>query len=171
MDFKTLMQTRYSVRNYQPEPLSEELLMEVLEAGRMAPTAVNKQPFVFVVVNTEDKLKEISAAYPRDWFKTAPQVIVICGDHRAAWKRGNDGKDHTDIDVAIATDHITLRATELGLGTCWVCNFDAEQVSKALSLPDHIEPVVLLPIGRPKEAETPSKKRKSLSDLVRFNEY
>ena len=171
MDFKDLMQTRHSVRSYKKEVLPDELLNEILEAGRMAPTAVNKQPFIFVVVNNPGKLKEIHEAYPRDWFGKAPQIIVICGDHSAAWKRGNDGKDHTDIDVAIATDHITLRAAELGLGTCWVCNFDAAKVSKTLSLPEHIEPAVLLPIGRPEEAEIPPKKRKSLSELVRFNEY
>jgi nitroreductase len=171
MDFKDLMLARHSVRSFKKELLSDEMLNEILEAGRMAPTAVNKQPFVFVVVNKPENLKELSEAYPRDWFAKAPQVIVICGDHSAAWKRGNDGKDHTDIDVAIATDHITLRAAELGLGTCWVCNFDPEKVSKALNLPEHIEPAVLLPIGRPDEVEIPPKKRKSLSELVRFNGY
>jgi nitroreductase len=171
MDFKPLMQTRHSVRSFRNELLSEELLNEVLEAGRLAPTAVNKQPFIFIVVNEAEKLKELHEAYPREWFRKAPQVIVICGDHEAAWKRGNDGKDHTDIDVAIATDHITLRAAELGLGTCWVCNFEPSKVVKALSLPGHIEPAVLLPIGRPEEAETPPKKRKPLTDLVRFNGY
>jgi nitroreductase len=171
MDFKPLIQARHSVRSFKSELLSDEIINEVLEAGRLAPTAVNKQPFVFVVINDPEKLKEIHEAYPREWFKKAPQVIVICGDHEAAWKRGNDGKDYTDIDVAIATDHITLRATELGLGTCWVCNFEAAKVTKALSLPEHIEPTVLLPIGRPDEAENPPKKRKSLSELVRFNGY
>ncbi|WP_016776055.1 nitroreductase family protein [Anaerophaga thermohalophila] len=171
MDFKTLINARYSVRKYKPEPISEELLNEVLDAGRMAPTAVNFQPFVFIVVNEQGKLKELYHAYPREWFATAPQVIVVCGDHKTSWKRGNDGKDHADIDVAIATDHMTLRAAELGLGTCWVCNFDAEKVSKALNLPGHLEPAVLLPIGRPEEVESPPKKRKSLSELVKFNGY
>jgi nitroreductase len=171
MDFKALIEARYSVRKYKSEILSDELLNEVLDAGRMAPTAVNKQPFIFIVINDSKKLQKIREAYPHKWFAAVPQVIVICGDHEAAWKRGNDGKDHTNIDVAIATDHITLRATELGLGTCWVCNFDASQVSKALNLPGHIEPAVLLPIGRPEEVEAPLKKRKHLSELVRFNEY
>lgn len=171
MDFKPLIAARYSVRNYKPEVLSDELLNEVLEAGRMAPTAVNKQPFVFVVVNDPAKLKQLQEAYPRDWFAKVNQVIVICGDHKTAWKRSFDGKDHTDIDVAIATDHMTLRATELGLGTCWVCNFDPAKVSKTLNLPGHLEPTVLLPIGRPDEVEAPAKKRKSLSDMVIFNGY
>lgn len=171
MEFKSLITTRYSVRKYKPERLSEELLNEVLEAGRMAPTAVNYQPFVFIVINDPEKLKALYEAYPREWFAKAPQVIVICSDHSASWKRGHDGKDHADIDVAIATDHMTLRATELGLGTCWVCNFDPPKVSKALNLPGHIEPTVLLPIGRPEEVEAPIKKRKPLSELVRFNGY
>ena len=56
--------------------------------------------------------------------RTAPCVIVICGDHGASWKRKADGKDLCDVDVAITTDHMTLQATELGLATCWICNFD-----------------------------------------------
>jgi nitroreductase len=171
MDFKTLMSSRYSVRKYKPEILTKELINEVLEAGRIAPTAVNRQPFVFVVVNDPEKLKLLQEAYPRDWFKQAPQVIVVCGDHKTAWKRSVDGKDHTDIDLAIATDHMTLRATELGLGTCWVCNFDPAKVSKTLNLPGHLEPAVLLPIGHPEEVEVPQKNRKSLSELVVFNGY
>jgi len=170
MDFKSLIKARHSVRKYKPEVLSDELLNEVLDAGRIAPTAVNKQPFVFIVLTEKEKLDAIYQAYPREWFATAPQVIVICGDHQASWKR-NDGKDHADIDVAIATDHMTLRAAELGLGTCWVCNFDVEKATKALNLPGHIEPAVLLPIGRPEEVEVPPKKRKPLSDIVRFNGY
>ncbi|MFO7999849.1 MAG: nitroreductase family protein [Marinilabilia sp.] len=171
MDFKTLIRTRYSARKYKPEAISEKLLNEVLDAGRMAPTAVNKQPFLFIVVNKKDKLKELYEAYPREWFATAPSVIVVCADHSSSWKRGNDGKDHADIDAAIATDHMTLRAAELGLGTCWVCNFDPEKAAQTLNLPGHIEPAVLLPIGKPEEVEGPLKKRKALSELVKFNEY
>jgi nitroreductase len=171
MDFQELIKARHSVRKYKPESLSEELLNEVLNAGRLAPTAVNKQPFVFIVVNEKDKLDAVFQAYPREWFATAKQVIIVCADHRASWKRSSDGKDHADIDLAIATDHMTLRATELGLGTCWVCNFDAAMISKAFNLPGHIEPAVLLPIGRPEEINPPSKKRKALSEIVRFNEY
>ncbi|PWD97899.1 nitroreductase family protein [Marinilabilia rubra] len=171
MDFKPLIEARYSVRKYKPEILSDELLNEVLDAGRMAPTAVNKQPFVFVVVNDPDKLKQLHEAYSRDWFSQVLQVIVICGDHKTAWKRSVDGKDHTDIDLAIATDHMTLRATELELGTCWVCNFDPAKVSKTLNLPGHLEPAVLLPIGRPEEVEAPPKRRKTLSEMVVFNGY
>jgi nitroreductase len=171
MDFKKLIETRYSSRKYKPEALDSETLSEVLEAGRMAPTAVNKQPFVFIVINEKEKLDALYEAYPREWFSTAPCVIIVCADHSASWKRGNDGKDHADIDAAIATDHMTLRAAELGLGTCWVCNFDPTVVTKKFNLPGHLEPTVLLPIGKPAEAEIPPKKRKSFDQLVRFNEY
>ncbi len=171
MDFKKLIETRYSTRKYKVGPIDDETLNEVLDAGRMAPTAVNKQPFVFLVVNEKEKLDALYEAYPRKWFATAPCVIVVCADHSASWKRGHDGKDHADIDAAIATDHMTLRATELGLGTCWVCNFDPSVVTKNFNLPEHLEPAVMLPVGKPGEAEIPPKKRKSLSQLVRFNEY
>ena len=90
--------------------------------------------------------KQIATTYGRRWFSEAPVILVICGDHSAAWKRA-DGKDHTDIDISIIVDHITLAAAEQGLGTCWICNFDAEKCSEILNLPQHIEPIVMLPVG------------------------
>lgn len=171
MDFKELLEGRHSIRSFTPEKLTDELLDKVLDAGRMAPSAHNNQPWLFVVVNDSDTLQQLSQAYPRSWFSRAPQVIVVCADHQQSWKRAIDQKDHADIDIAIATDHMTLRACELGLGTCWVCHFDPEKAAEALNLPQHVEPVVFLPIGRPDETKVPPKKRKSLNEVVRFNGY
>ena len=114
-------------------------------------------------------LGRLYACYPREWFKTAPCVIAICGDHNEGWHRTRDGKDHTDIDVAITVDHLTLMATEMGLGSCWVCNFDAEKCSEVLGLPAHIEPIVLLPVGFPANHNnhgSAEKKRKPLHSIT-----
>lgn len=170
MDLHELLIKRFSARSFKPEPVPSSLIIEVLEAGRLAPSAVNYQPWIFIVVEDKDLLSSLWGAYPREWFKTAPQVIVICGNHDESWKRGIDQKDHCDIDSSIAIDHMTLMATYRGLGTCWVCNFNPILVSKALSLPPHLEPIALLPIGFPADGTvTPEKKRKPLSEIAFLN--
>lgn len=166
MHFNQLLRERYSVREYKPLKVSKALVVEVLEAGRMAPSAANKQPWNFVLVEEDENLKMIKTAYGREWIKDVPQIIVICGNHNESWKRAIDRKDHCDVDAAIAIDHMTLRAAELGLGTCWVCHFDPDIVKKTLNLPEHIEPIALLPIGYPMESKAPVKKRKAFSDVV-----
>jgi nitroreductase len=165
MHFNLLLKERYSVRDYKPLKVSKALITQVLEAGRMAPSANNQQPWYFISVCENDQLDRIKKAYPREWFSKVPQVIVICGDHDQAWKRSYDNKDHCDIDVAIAVDHMTLRAAELGLGTCWVCHFDPKVVSEILELPGHIEPMAILPIGYPSNPGVPLKKRKSSEEV------
>lgn len=170
MNFSELINSRVSVRKYKNTPVEEGKLLQVLEAGQVAPSAVNFQPWHFIVINESHQLAKIQNTYQREWIKQAPVIIVVCSDHSVSWKRNSDGKDSADIDVAIAVDHMTLMATELGLGTCWVCNFDVDNVSELLELPKHIEPCVLLPIGYP-DTETGIKKRKSLSEIVHRNKF
>lgn len=158
MEVKEAIALRRSVRNYKSELPSRELLTEVLEAGRQAPTAVNRQPMRFVCVTNAEMLAKIQTTYHRDWFKTAPAVIVIIAKHDESWHRKIDGKDHADIDAAIAVDHMTLRATDLGLGTCWVCNFEPEAVREILSLKAEEEAVALLPIGYDAEPDADVKR-------------
>ncbi|MCL6590851.1 MAG: nitroreductase family protein [Firmicutes bacterium] len=170
MSFLEIAKKRYSVRKYQKKAVEPEKLQQVLEAGRIAPSAVNYQPWVFVVAQTGEARKKIAATYPREWLAEAPVIIVICGDHSQAWKR-RDGKDHCDIDAAIAIDHMTLAAASLGLGTCWVCAFDAALCHQALGLPSHLEPIALLPLGYPADAPDPARyetKRKKLDEIVRW---
>lgn len=168
MNFNQLISTRYSLREYSSKKVKKELIEKILEAGVIAPTAANKQPFKIVVVDDQNILNEIKNAYPRDWFKTVSQLFIIFGNHQTSWKRP-DGKDHCDIDIAIVVDHMTLMATELGLGSCWICNFDAKMVANILKAPSHIEPMVLLPIGFPVSSEIPNKKRLPINELVSWN--
>ncbi|MFO8129697.1 MAG: nitroreductase family protein [Bacteroidales bacterium] len=168
MDFIDLAKKRFSSRNFLDAKVEPEKLNKVLEAGRIAPSAVNKQPWIFIVVQEEDQLKGMHEVYDRDWFATAPLAIVVCGDHKQSWTR-SDGKDHCDIDVAIASDHMTLAATALGLSTCWVCNFDRDKLSELLQLPSHIEPMVIFPLGYPadnKAANRHVEDRKPLDKIV-----
>jgi nitroreductase len=171
MTFIELVKARQSVRNYKPNLQSKELLEQVLEAARLAPSAVNKQPWKFIVVTESALLKQLYSFYNRDWIETAPACIVVCGDHAESWHRAKDDKDHTNIDTAITIDHLTLQAAELGLGTCWVCNFDAEKCSELFELPSNIEPIALIPIGYPvneEDLQPNEKKRKSLNEIVEW---
>ncbi len=171
MHVKQAINNRYSERTYKPDKPSAEEVYELLDAGRLAPSACNKQPWKFIVVSEADNLKKIAETYPREWFAKVPMLIVICGEHAEAWKRtATDNKDHTDIDVAIAVDHITLRAVELGLATCWICAFNPNEIAKILKLPIGTEPVAILSVGYP-NGKIPEKKRKNLDEIVYSEEY
>jgi len=170
MNLNQLIKQRFSVRKYKNEFVEHEKLLQILEAGRLAPSAVNYQPWHFIVVRQPENLKKLHSVYKRDWIKSAPVIIVACADHSQSWKRSSDGKDSADIDLAIAVDHMTLQASELGLGTCWICNFDVNRCSDLFKLPSQIEPVVLLPIGYP-EIDSPDKKRKSMEEIIRWEEF
>ncbi len=165
MTFIELAKKRYSVRDYKDVPVEREKLLQVIEAARVAPSAVNYQPLQFIIV-TENALKsKVSEAYPRDWFKKVPAIIVVCGDHSKSWKR-KDGKDHCDIDAAIAVDHMTLAATDLGLGTCWVCAFDEKRCHEVLDLPENMEVIVMMPLGYASGDNRQESKRKSFDEIV-----
>lgn len=173
MNFLELAKSRYSVRNYLAKPVEEEKLNYVLECGRIAPSAANYQPWQIIVIRDGDMKKKIAATYNRKWFAEAPVILVFCGDHSTAWKRA-DGKVHTDIDIAIIADHMTLASAELGLGTCWICNFDAKACRETLRLPDHVEPIAYLSLGYPddpKDTYSRHLNRKSLDEIIRYENF
>ena len=169
MHFKELIKSRYSVRDYHTNKVDRTLLKEVVNAGRLAPSAANRQPWQFVVVDDDEILEKIRASYTRDWFSKAPNLIIVYGNHEESWKRSYDNKDHCDIDIAIAVDHMTLMATELGLGTCWVCHFNADVINDVIKNDKGLEPVAILTIGYPVENKPPIKKRKDLDEVISFN--
>ncbi len=162
--FIELAEARCSVRGYRSDPLPEELLNQVLEAGRLAPSACNLQPWHVMVVREQEQRDALSEAYSRDWVWQAPVLLVVCVDTQTAWKRG-DGKSYADVDGSILMDHMTLCATDLGLGTCWIGAFDAPLLRERLGLPEGIEPLAMTPLGYP-DAEPRPKKRKALDEFV-----
>ncbi len=169
MEFENLIAKRYSVRAYKKDPVEDEKLNRILEAARLAPSAANRQPYRIIVVHTEGRKKELNRIYPAEWFVQAPIVLVICGIVNAAWVR-RDGKNHVDVDCAIAMDHIILAATNLGLGTCWICAFDAQEAKKVLKIPQGVEPIAFTPLGNP--ADSPKeKKRKPLQQIVCYENW
>lgn len=167
MDFKDLVKERYSVRQYKDKEVERETLEGIFETMRNAPSAMNLQPWKFIVV-TDTKVKEdLAETYHLDWINKAPVLIVACGDHSESWVH-EDGKDYCDVDVAIAVDHLTLAAVEQGLGTCWVCAFDREACAKILDLPENLEAITIIPMGYPLDQPVRDKKRKSLDEIVSF---
>jgi nitroreductase len=171
MDFMEIVRKRYSVRKYTEEPVGDDLLALILEAGRLAPTGANYQPQRLIVIRQKDgleRLKKGANVYG------APLAILICADHDDVWKRRYDGKTLTDIDTSIVTTHMMLEATELGLGTLWVCHFDPEIVRTEFGLPAHLEPVHILAVGYAHEKARevrPRTTRKPMEETVWYERY
>ena len=165
--FLELAEKRRSVRAYKPDAVPEELLQQVLEAGRLAPSACNKQPWRFIVVRSETARRALGAAYAREWFWKAPVVIAVCILTQEAWVRSYDGRNYAMVDGALAMDHLTLAAAEAGLGTCWIGAFDPAAVRDILGLPDGVEVVGMTPLGYPAvEANPRVRSRRPLGETV-----
>ena len=165
MNFLELVKLRYSCRAYKPLGVEKEKLDYILECVRLAPSAVNKQPWCFRIVSKEEDKVRLQQCYNRDWFKTAPMYVVASVLHDEEWVR-SDGKHHGDIDIAIAVEHLCLAATEQGLATCWVCSFDAVLCKELFNLSDNEEPAVLIPLGYAADEVKP-KNRKPIETIVR----
>lgn len=164
MNFKDLCAARYSCRQYKSDPVPQDKLAYIQECVRLAPSAVNLQPWHFLLVTDEERLSQIRACYKRDWIQTAPAIAVCCVRRDEAWTRRYDGHNHADIDIAIATEHLCLAATEQGLGNCWVCNFDVEALRQTGIVPEGYEAAVLVPIGYPAD-EPREKNRKPMAEV------
>lgn len=163
-----LLQNRYSVRNYLNQEVEKEKINYILECARIAPSACNNQPWHFYIVQDEKTRAEIYNAYPREWLKPAPTFIIVCKDVSQSWKRPKDGMDSGDIDASIAAEHICLAAHELDLGTCWICNFDADHIKVVLKLTEGVEPVAIFPIAYidSEKSKKPQQKRKDIGEIT-----
>lgn len=164
-NFLNLVEKRQSVRGYLPKEVEQDKLDYIFACMRLAPSACNKQPWRFLVVKGKEACQDMRKCYAREWFAEAPMYIIACADHTEAWHRNSDGKDFSDVDVSIAVEHLCLSAAEQGLGTCWVCNFDAVLCKKLFYLPEHIEPIALIPLGYPSDDEAREKQRKPVEDI------
>jgi nitroreductase len=168
MDFYELIRGRESIRNYDPEkPVDSDTLNRILEAGRHAPSAVNYQPWRFLVISSPEMLEKVRPCYGRGWFSDAPHILVVVGNVDEAWVREADGYNSIETDVAIAMDHMILAAEYEGVGTCWIEAYDPFMLREALSLKDNEKVFSITPLGYPKEGfEKKGKKRKPLSEIV-----
>ena len=164
MNFLDLVKQRYSCRSYQAKSVEQEKVVYVMECVRFAPSAVNKQPWRFHVISSDSDKEKLRQCYNREWFTTAPMYVIASILHDEEWVR-SDGKRHGDIDIAIAVEHLCLAATEQGLATCWVCNFDADLCRQLFSLAANEEPAVLIPLGYAADAPK-DKVRKTTEEII-----
>ena len=168
MDVFEAIQKRFSVRSYKSQKVTPEQLNAIFEAARLAPSANNRQEWRFIVVEDAETRKKLSVAAKNQPFVAQSPVVIAClavTDHH----RMSCGQLCYPIDVTIAIDHITLAATALGLGTCWIGAFYADQVRQILSIPGDVEVVELLTLGYPTK-EPPSSKPRMPQDHFVFHE-
>jgi nitroreductase len=150
MDVFTAVSNRRSIRAYSDRPVEEEKLRRVLEAGRLAPSAKNRQEWKFIVVrDPETRRKLAHAAKGQRFVEQAPVVLVGCGTEPTYVMPC--GQPAYSVDLSIAFSFIILEATELGLGTCWLGAFHEEEVKKVLDIPPHVRVVAMMLLGYPAE--------------------
>ena len=164
MNFLELAKARFSVRSFKKDPIEEEKLLTILEAGRVAPSACNKQPQKIYVIQSEEMRAKLATVCKFTF--DAPVVLAICYDKDKAWKNDlTPGYCSGETDAAIVCTHMMLEAWELGIGSCWVAWFNAGEVHEALGLPENVELCGLLPIGYPAEDAAPTKLHTRIRDF------
>ncbi|WP_309491837.1 nitroreductase family protein [Candidatus Hecatella orcuttiae] len=171
MNVLDAIKTRRSIRKYTSEKVDPSLLEKVLEAGRLAPSAHNKQPWHFVVATTPQAVEKVKNAYVGRTEINAPVFIVVCADPKEAWVREVDGEEFWKIDASIAMQNMILAATELGLGTCWIGAFKEKALKRALKIPRRIRIVAITPLGYPAVKKGEVVDRKPLSQIVHYEHW
>jgi nitroreductase len=162
VDVDEAIRTRKSVRKYEQRPIAPETLSELLEAARLAPSSNNRQAWTMIVVQ-DDELKERLAKASGNQEFVAECSAYIVGV-------AQPGAYYSTVDMAIALDHLSLRAVELGLGTCWIGDFEPEDISSILGIPSGRQVTICMTVGHP--AEKPrSRSRKSKSDLFHRDKW
>lgn len=172
MDFIELAKKRYSVRKIDARKVEPEKVAKILEAGKVAPTAVNIQPQRILVIDSADALAKLKKCTPYHF--DAPLAFIICYDKGESWKRGYDGADMGPIDASIVTTHMLLEIADLGLGATWVGYFDPAAVKEQFNLPDYLVPVAILPTGYPAANAKPARlheSRKDASQTIFYNSF
>ena len=165
------VQTRRSIRAYIDKPIPREVMEKILEAGRLAPSARNSEPWHFIAVTNPEKRKALSKGMYAKFLTQAPLVIVACGDKKAS-------PDWYAIDTSLAVENMVLVATGEGLGTCVVGSFNEKDVKAVLKIPENFEVLVMLAVGYAGEKLDLSSKllhlvrsRKLLSEVCSEEEY
>ncbi len=172
MDFLTLAKQRCTTRGFTDKKIEREDLDKILEAGRVAPSACNKQPQRIVVVEKSENILNVEKAY-----KTfgAQCVLIVCQDKSAPLIRPFDGKCSGDLDIGIICDHMMLAAREMNIGSVMVGLFDPGIIKEKFGIPEYIEPTALLMLGYPADGflspDRHKTERKPIGDTVKFERW
>lgn len=169
MELIEAIKGRRSIRAYEASPVDRKKLLQVLDAGRLAPSSRNEQEWKFVVVQDKARIEKLYHACREEQFVIeAPVVIAACGTKPDHVMRC--GQHAYPIDVSIAVTHMILRAEDLGLGTCWLGAFYEDKVKEALGIPPGVRVVALVTLGNPRYKPQPTS-RKSLEEIVCFDRW
>jgi len=173
MDFDDVIYTRYSVRKYSAKPVEQEKLDKILDAGRIAPTAGNRQPQRIVIVNSEEALADIKRCTPCHFH--APLLLLVCYDKSVENNNHyGDKRPYGQVDAGIVLTHMMLEAYNSGLGTVWVGLFNPELLREYFHIPDHYEILGLMPLGYPDRDAKPStmhNEKFSIDHTVFYNSF
>lgn len=168
MTFHELIHQRESIRSYDARPVETEKLHRILQAGRLAPSACNRQPWTLYLVSKPENLQKLHQCYSGTWMYDAPHILVVAGQRDAAWTRKADGYNSLETDLAIAMDHMILAATAEDVGTCWIANFDPEKLKQSGLFKSEEIVFAFTPLGYPAEEAGRGKQkiRNDLSEMV-----
>lgn len=167
MEFEKVIEERHSTRKFSDKRVEKDKLDKILNAGRIAPTAKNAQPFKIYVIESEDGIKKLDEATPCRY--GAQTVLLVCGDYEKGYKK--EEYPIYVMDVSIVTTHMMLEATNLGVDNIWIEMFDVNKLKELFNIEDNLIPVCLLPIGYKSKLCPPSpmhKIRKNIKDLVEY---
>jgi nitroreductase len=157
MELPELLASRHSVRDFLPDPIPDEILREILQAGRLAPSAQNRQPWRYVVLRDNAQVKKLALncgliGLSNLFIRNAPCLIAACADSSQNLRVNR--QDYYLVDTAISLQQMVLAAWNRGVGSCWLAAFSEPAVKKYLRLPPKWRVVALLPLGYPAEGKT-----------------
>lgn len=170
MDFYELVTMRNSIRSFASDrAIADDVLLRILNAGRLAPSAKNLQPWKFKVIRSPEMRQKVYPSYARDWLQSAPCLLIVTGNRDESWVRSKDGYNSIETDLSIVMDHLILAATYEGIGSCWIAAFDPEILRDVLGLKENEEVFAFTPLGYAAADAMPApKRRKSIEDIVEF---
>lgn len=166
MDISNLIKNRRSIRRYKTDPVPIELIEEIIDAGRWAPTGGNKQYWKFIVVDDEKVMKMVQRVSPMFWGE-APAAIFVCLDLTRSTMSEEARKGHGNV-AGFPSQNIMLAAFALGLGTCAIGGFNKLAIREILDIPKDLDPILLITLGYPDE-DPPKKPRRPMSEVAYLN--
>ena len=168
MEFNELIRARFSCRALSDKAIPQEALHRILEAARLEPTAVNKQPFKVWVAQSADACERL--AETTNYTFGAGLFLIVGAKADEAWVRSYDGRNFADVDAAIAATHIMLAIQNEGLGSTWIGHFDAPKLKEAFPMMEGYDLIAIFPIGFPTEKGVPSPRHTVRKDYEEFVE-
>ena len=168
MDLYEAIDKRYSVRNYQDCGIEDDKLGRVLDAGRVAPSAKNRQNWKFVVVKDPSTKSSLVEACEQPWMSSVPVIVAVVG---TSGRNMFCGVPADPVDCAIAIDHMTLAAVAEGLGTCWIGHFKQDECKALLNVPEEYTIIEMMTLGYPGEDDGSRRSRKAVDDVICYEKF